>query len=147
MQVVLLNDCLIRRCIFFRHDFNRLEVLPQSGAFEFARLLKWVSFGHENEAMARAEIGQGLRYSGNDLDGVLGNGVGKAVNGLAQRGRERLNGDAFKGVNQGLDKAVQAISVLADGFALYLVQLLPHLLRREFVMVEKSNAIRNGAVE
>ncbi len=112
-------------------------MLPQSGAFEFARLLKWVSFGHENEVMARAEIGQGLRYSGNDLDGVLGNGVGKAVNGLAQRGRERFNGDALKGVNQGLDKAVQAISVLADGFALHLIQLLPHLLRREFVMVEK----------
>ena len=40
--------------------------------------------------MVRAEVSQGLRHAGNDLDGLLSNGAGKAVNGLAQRGRERI---------------------------------------------------------
>src|SRR5260370_5764988 len=91
--------------------------------------------------MARAEVCQSLFDACNDLDRMLGDGAGESRNGLVQRGGERLDRKALEGHNQRLHKAVQAVSMLADSFALYFIEFFPDLFRRELVMIEKRDEI------
>src|SRR5260370_4055841 len=91
--------------------------------------------------MARAEVCQSLFDACNDLDRMLGDGAGESMNGLVQRGGERLDRKALEGHNQGLQKAVQVVSMLADSFVLYFIEFFPDLFRRELVMIEKRDEI------
>ena len=90
---------------------------------------------------------QGLRHFGQILDGLIGNGVGKAVNLSVQLRRDRFNAQAFEGVDQRMREAVQAIAMCHDAFALHVVEHFAHLLGRELVMIQKGNEAGDGPLE
>ena len=128
-QIVFGRDFPVGGNILFRDDLNGREILFQSGALDFSRLLRNRALGHQNQVMTLGEIGQRLRDSGNDLDGVLGNGMSESVDGRVERRGERLNRQALEGVDQSMSKTVQSIPVLKDALTLHLVQNFPHLFR------------------
>ena len=54
-----------------------------------------------------------------------------------QLGSDRLHAEPLERVHQRVRKAVQAVTVLHDAFALYVVEHLAHLLGRKFVVIEE----------
>src|SRR5207248_4714679 len=78
---------------------------------------------------------------------MLGNRMGKAVNGLMQLGRQRLSREALKGRDQRMREAVRAVTVLDDVFVLHVIQDRPHLLARVFAMIQKGDELRDRALE
>jgi hypothetical protein len=69
--------------------------------------------------------------------------VGKAGDLGMQFRRNRLNREPLKRIHQRVRKAVQAVPVLHNAFALNIVQNLTHLFRRKLVMIEKRNETRD----
>ena len=61
--------------------------------------------------------------------------------------RDRLDAEPLKRIHQRVRKAVQAVAVLHDAFALHVVEHLAHLLGRKFVVIEKRNEARDGPLE
>ena len=78
-----------------------------------------VALGHENETVAGGQLGQGLGHAGEQLDLLLGDGVGKAC-----RMRRRFffgdwrGAEPLKAGDQRAGEAGQAVAVGEDGFAL-----------------------------
>src|SRR5579872_1647390 len=66
---------------------------------------------------------------------------------LVQFRRHGNGAEALKGIDQRMGKALQAVSVLDDAFALDIVEHFAHLLGREFMMIEERNEARDGALE
>ena len=78
---------------------------------------------------------------------MVGDGVGETVDGLVQRGRQRLDRQLLEALDQRQREAVHAVAVLANVLALHVVQHLAHLVGRELAMVEKGNEVGNRALE
>ncbi len=71
----------------------------------------------------------------------------KLIDLRVQLGRDRDDAQALKRIDQRMRKAVQAVSVLYDAFALHIVEHLAHLLGRELVMIEERDEAGDGALE
>jgi len=68
---------------------------------------------------------------------MVGDDFGKALNLSVQFGSDRLHAEPFKGINQSVREAVQAVSVLHNAFPLHIVENFAHLLGRKFVVIEE----------
>ena len=60
---------------------------------------------------------------------MVGDGVGKAMNGFMERRSDGFNRQTLRGLYQGVRETVQPVAVSHDGFPFYLVQHFAHLLR------------------
>ena len=119
----------------------------KSRAFNFARLLGNIAFGHDDQAVAGGEFGERLGNPGADLDRMLGDGVREAMNSLVQRRRERLDGELLEGLDQGMRKAMQSVTQLAYAVALHIVQHLTNLPGGEFVVIQEGDEVRDRSLE
>ena len=52
-----------------------------------------------------------------------------------------MNSQPFERANQRMPKAVQPIAMRDNALALHIVEHLPHLLRRKFVVIKKRNEL------
>ena len=68
---------------------------------------------------------------------MLGDGVGKAANGLVQRRRERLDRQLLEASHQGQREAVHAIAMSTDVLALHIVQHVAYLIRRVLMVIQE----------
>ena len=73
--------------------------------------------------------------------------VREAVNLRMQFRRDRLNAKPLKRVHQRVRKAVQAVAVGHDAFALNVVENFAYLLGRKFMVIEKRNEARDRALK
>ena len=78
---------------------------------------------------------------------MFGDGVGEAVDRLVQRGGERLDRKLLEALDQRQGEAVHAVAVLADVFALHVVEHFAHLVGRVLVMVQEGDEVGDGALE
>src|SRR5437879_6441627 len=146
-QIVFRNDLSINSHILLRDDLYRREVLLQTGALDFSSLLRNCALGHQNQVMSLGKIAQRFRDSWNDLDGMLGNGMSKAIDGFVQRRSERLDRQALEGIDQSVSKTVQPIPMLEDALTLDVVQDCKYLLRRLLVMIQERDEVRDRPLE
>ena len=97
--------------------------------------------------MARGEVGEGVGDATEELDLLLGDGVGEAEDaGVFVRG-ERGVGELLEAADQGLAEALEAVAVGADGGVLDAVEALADLLRRELAVVEVGDESGDGPLE
>src|SRR5581483_11608147 len=82
-----------------------------------------------------------------NLHWLLGDGAGKSVNGLVQRGRNRLDRKPFEGHDQRVSKAAQAITMAHNALVFHLIEDLADLGWRAFAMIQKRNEISDRALE
>src|SRR5258708_4912104 len=78
---------------------------------------------------------------------MIGDGVGKTVDLGVQFRRHWFDAQPLKGVNQGMSKAVQPVTMFYNAFALHIVEHFPYLFGRKFVMIQKGNKTSDGALE
>ena len=69
--------------VFFGDDFDGGEVRGEAGAGQLVGLLGVVALGHEDEAVAGGQLGEGFGDAGEQLDLLLGDGAGEAADALA----------------------------------------------------------------
>src|SRR5215467_13108385 len=60
---------------------------------------------------------------------------------------DRNRAQTLEGIDQRIGKAVEAVSVLDDTFALDVIEDFANLLRREFVVIKEFDEARDGALE
>ena len=75
--------CVVGGRVFFGDDFYGGEVGGEAGAGELVGLLGAVALGHEDEAVARGELGKGFGDAGEKFDFLFGDGAGEAADALA----------------------------------------------------------------
>src|ERR1700730_9513608 len=97
--------------------------------------------------MTLRQVLQGLRNLRQQLDWMIGDAMSKPVDLGVQLRRNRMNAQSFERSDQGVRKAVQAVAMRYDAFALHLVEHLAHLLGREFVVIQKRDEARDGPLE
>ena len=78
-ELVAGDDVAVGWRVFFGDDFDSGEVGGEAGAGELVCLLGVVAFGHEDEAVAGGEVGEGFGDAGEKLDFLLGDGAGEAA--------------------------------------------------------------------
>ena len=64
--------------VFFGKNFDSDEVGRQAGALELAGLFFGVALGYEDEAVAGGQVGEGGGYVGEELNLLVGDGLGEA---------------------------------------------------------------------
>ena len=74
-------------------------------------------------------------------------GMGKTNDLGVQPRRDWLDAQPFKCIYQSVGKAVQAVPVGNDAFALDIIQHSTNLIRREFVVIQERDKARDGALE
>ena len=97
--------------VFLGHNLHRGKIFLQSGAFDLAGLFGDRAFGHQDQVMALREILQRFRHAGQDLNRVLGDGVGESVDGFMQSRSDRLDRQPLEGLDQGMRETVQSVTV------------------------------------
>ena len=122
--------------IFFGDDFDGGEVRRKAGAGQLVGLFGLVALGHEDEAVAGGQFGQGFGNAGEQLDLLLGDGAGKAENPLHLFFSNWRGAEAVKAFNQRAREAGKAVAVGEDGFALDGVESLADLGGGVLVVVE-----------
>jgi hypothetical protein len=138
-EFIFLDDRVIGRGVFLRDDLGRRKIIfsPERSIFPdcstSAPLVTRIKRCRSCEDTAafpepRAEV-----------DGMIGDAVGEAVDLGVQLGRDRLTLSRSNVSTSACAKAVQAVAVLHDAFALHIVEHFAHLLGRKLVMIEKRN--------
>jgi len=78
---------------------------------------------------------------------VILNDLGEADDLRVKFRRDRSGAEALERVDQSVGKAVQAVSVFDDAFALDVVEDFADSFGREFVIIEERDEARDGAFE
>ncbi len=65
--------------VFFGENLDGTEVRGETGAFELAGLLFGIALGHHDEAVPGSELGKSRSYVGQQLDLLVGDGLGEAL--------------------------------------------------------------------
>jgi hypothetical protein len=97
--------------------------------------------------MFPGEISKSLGNLGEKFDGVIFDLVGEADYLLVEFGSDWNWAEFLERVHESVGKAVEAVSVLDDAFALDVVEDLADLLGRKFVMIQEFDEVRDGALE
>src|SRR5579859_2716025 len=108
--------------IFFRDDLDGGEVAGETGAREFIGLLCFIAFRHQDEPVARGELGKSRFNAGQKLDLLLGDGLRESENSLAFFFRYRRWAEAFETINQRSRETGETVAVREDGFTFDRVQ-------------------------
>jgi hypothetical protein len=108
---VACDDLAIGVGVLLGRDFDRGEVHVDAGAIELLLLLERISLGDEDEAMTLRQEGERLGDSGEQLDGLIGDGPREARDALPLLVGGRGLGELCKAVEQGTLEAGHSISV------------------------------------
>lgn len=133
--------------VFFGEDFDGAEARGEAGAVELAGLLGGVALGDEDEAVAGGELGEGLVDAREELDLVIGDGVGEVEDALVLLVGEGRVGELLEAVDEGAAEAAQAVAVGGDGGVLAVVEVLADLGRSVDLMIEVGDEGGDGALE
>ena len=91
-KLMAMEDFAVSRGVFFGGNLDGGEVLGEAGAGQLVGLLGMVALGHEDEPVARGQLGQGLGHAGEQLDLLLGDGAGEAFECAARFSRSWARG-------------------------------------------------------
>ena len=133
--------------VFFGQDLDGGEVGCEAGALELAGLLFEVSLGDEDEAVAGGQIGEGRGYVGEELNLLIGDGLGEAFDAAMLLFGKRLIGELFEAGDEGAAEAVQAVAVGEDGGVLDTVEVAADLFGGVDAVIEVGDEAGNGALE
>ena len=97
--------------------------------------------------MPASKIVQSFRHPGEDFDRVLRDGMSKAIDGVVQSGGKGFNRQTFKGIDQCVRKAVQAVAMLDDAFAFDFIQDVADLGGRVLMMVQERDKAGDCALK
>src|SRR5580658_6747618 len=136
---MLFDQNVIRVGMFFSHDLGKREILFQSGALDLSGLLGDRTLSDQDKMMPSGQVMQGLRDLWQEFDWMVRHSVRKTGDLGVQLRRNGLHAKPLKRVHQCVRKAVQAVAMLHDAFALHIVEHLAYLLRRKLVVIEKRN--------
>jgi len=122
--------------VFLREDFNGVEVRGETGALELGGLLDGITFGDENEAMTRRELGEGFRDAREQFDLVVSDGIRESKDTLALIVCDGLAGELLEAIHERAAEAAQTATVSSDGGVFAAIQMLANLCRRVGLMIE-----------
>ena len=97
--------------------------------------------------MSLRKIFQCLGNFGKELNIVVLDDARESEDLFVKFGSDWHRTQAFECIDKSVGKAVEAVSVLDDAFALDIIEHLADLLRRELVMVEEGNETSDRALE
>jgi len=146
-QFVTRDHLPIYSGVLLGNDLNSGEEGREPRAGKLVSLFRVIALGHEDQAMAAAEIGQGLHYAGEELNLLVGDGSGQAANSLAVLFGNGIGAEALIARNQRTREAGEPVSVGQNGFPLHTVQGLPHLFWRVEPVVQIADEGRDGPLE
>src|SRR5258706_13583876 len=146
-HVVPVYKCAVRLRIFFRHDFNRVEVNLQARAFHLGRLFRRLALREKNQAMSLGEISQRFDYAIQD--------AGRRALKLTNTKMNSFDGRAFGAmprefhvrVFQRTAEAAHAVTVLANIAALGFVQDVARVIPRIAEGLQQRQEFFNGLLE
>jgi hypothetical protein len=133
--------------VLFVEDFDRGEVGGEAGAVELVGLLLLIALGDEDEAVAGGEVGEGGGDVGEELDLLVGDGLGEAGDALVLGGGDGGVGELLEAGDERLAEAVEAVAVGADGGVLDLIEMASHLFSGMDAVVEVGDEAGDGALE
>ena len=97
--------------------------------------------------MSLREVVQRFGDFGKELDVVVLDDTRESEDLFVKIGSDCDGTQSFKCIDESVGKAVEAVPVFDDAFALDIIEHLAHLLGRELVMVEERNETGDGALE
>ena len=100
VAVVMGDQDVIGGWILLGEDFYASEVLLQAGATELVTLLDGIALGDEDDAMAAGKFGERSFDAGQQLNLLIGDGLGEAGDALMLLGRDGLVGELLETVGQ-----------------------------------------------
>jgi hypothetical protein len=133
--------------VLFVEDLDGGEVGGEAGAVELVGLLLLIALGDEDEAVAGGEVGQGGGDVGEELDLLVGDGLGEAGDALVLGGGDGGVGELLEAGDERLAEAVEAVAVGADGGVFDLVEMAAHLFGGVDAVVEVGDEAGDGALE
>jgi hypothetical protein len=119
----------------------------EAGASQLVGLFGAVALGHQDEAMARAQLGQRLGNAGKQFDFLFGDGARETEDLLRSFFGDRLGTEALKAGDQRAGKAAEPVAVGQDGLALDGVEGLAHLGRGVIVVIQVADKGDDGTLE
>ena len=146
-EVVALHYGAIGVGVFFGDDFYGGEVLGEAGALQLTGLLALVSLGHQNDTVARGQVSEGFFYAGEQLNIVLVNNAGKAVDTVDVLVGCGAGGQALITRNKRPAEAVEPIAVGEDGLVLNGVEVLANFGRGVRFVIEPGDEVGDGTLK
>jgi hypothetical protein len=128
-------------------DFDGGEVGCEAGALELAGLLFGVALGDHDEAVAGGEVGEGWGDVGEELDLLVGDGLGEAFDAAVLLFGEGDVGELFEAGDERAAEAVQAVAVGEDSVMLDAVEVAANLFGGVDAVVEVGDEAGDGAFE
>jgi hypothetical protein len=110
-------------------------------------LLFGVALGNQDDAVTGSEVGQRTGNVGQELDLLIGDGLGEAGDAFALFGRERLVGKLLEAGDERLAEAVEAVSVCGDGGVLDAVEVTADLFIAVNAVIEVRDERSDGSLE
>lgn len=144
---VLADEPGVRDRVFFRDDFNGLKKSLQAGTLNFCRLFGGFAFGEKNQAVALGEVSK--RF-GNAIQNFWRSAF--QVHDAHVNFRELLAlglmlGELHIRFFKRTAEATDAITVLANVFALCLVEDVANVSAREAVRLDEGNEVFDQVFE
>jgi len=133
--------------VFLGQNLDRGEVGCEAGAPELAGLLFRVAFGDEDEAMAGGQIGEGWGDVGEELDLLIGDGLGEAFNAAMLFFGEGDVGELLEAGDERVAEAMQAVAAGEDGRVLDAVEVATDLFGGVDTVIEVGDEAGDRALE
>jgi hypothetical protein len=133
--------------VFFGQNLYGGEVWGQAGASEFAGLFFGITLGDHDEAMAGGEIGEGGGDVGEELDLLIGDGLGEAFDAAMLFFGEGDIGELLEAGDERSAKAVQAVAMGEDGCVLDAIEMAADLFGGMDAVIEVGDEAGDGSLE
>jgi len=133
--------------VLLREDLDGGEVWGEPGALELAGLLFEVALSDHDEAVAGGEIGEGGGDVGEELDLLIGDGLGEAFDAAVLFFGERDVGELLEAGDERAAEAMQAVAVGEDGRVLDTVEVAADLFGGVDAVIEVGDEAGDGALE
>ena len=133
--------------VLFGEDLDVEEEVGEAGAAELVVLLGGVALGDEDEAMAGGEVGEREGDGREELDLLVGDGLGEADDAGVALGRDGDVRELLEAGDEGVAEAGQAVAALGDGGALDGVEVFADLFGGVDGVIEVGDKGGDGALK
>ena len=133
--------------VLFGEDFDFGEEVREAGADELVVLFVVIALGDHDEAVAPGEVGEGEGDGGEELDLLVGDGLGEADDALVALGCDGSGGELFKAGDKGVTEARETVATLGDGGALDCVEVFADLFGGVDAVIEVGDKGGDGTLE
>ena len=147
VAAVMLSQDEIGLRVFFGQDLNGSEVGGEARTVKLAGLLFEISFSDHNEPVPGREISKCIGHTGEKLDLLIGDGLSKALDALMFFRCERGVGKLLETGDQRMTKAVETVTVIADGRVFDAIEVFSDLFRCVNAMVEIGDETGDSPLE